>query len=71
MVHVPENFHHILIGGDQLTAERIRGAQSMRRNSTHAAGRLEGFIPVSEDWHAKVCFLEVCTYACTYHNVMA
>ena len=54
-----EKLHHVLIGGDQLTAERVRGAQSMRQNSTHAAGRLEGYIPVSEDWHAKVCFLQV------------
>lgn len=54
-----EALHHILIGGDQLTAERIKGAQNLRRNSTHAAGRLEGFVPISEDWHAKVCLLQV------------
>ena len=54
-----ERLHQILIGGDQLTAERVKGAQSLRRNSTHATGRLQGFVPVSEDWHAKVCFLEV------------
>ena len=52
-----ETLHHLLIGGDQLTAERVRGAQNMRKNSTHATGRLEGFLPISEDWHAKVCFL--------------
>ena len=56
---VSESLHHILIGGDQLTAERVRGAQNVRQNSTHASGRLEGFIPVSEDWHAGVCFLQV------------
>lgn len=55
-----ENIHHILIGGDQLTSERIRGAQGLRKNSVHAAGRLEGFLPMSEDWHAKVCYLQVC-----------
>ena len=54
-----ERLHHILIGGDQLTAERVKGAQSLRKNSTHAVGRLEGLVPVSEDWHAKVCFLQV------------
>ena len=48
-VMVTERLHHLLIGGDQLTAERVRGAQSMRQNSTHAMGRLEGYIPVSED----------------------
>ena len=56
---VSETLHHLLIGGDQLTSERVRGAQMVRRNSTHALGRLEGFIPVSEDWHAKVCLLQV------------
>ena len=54
-----ETLHHILIGGDQLTAERIKGAQSLRKNSTSGTGRLEGLVPVSEDWHAKVCFLQV------------
>ena len=56
-----EDLHHILIGGDQLTVERIKGAQSLQKDSTHAAGRFEGFLPVSKDWHAKVCFLQVCT----------
>ena len=63
-----ENIHHVLLGGDQLTAERIRGAQNMRKNSTHAAGRLEGFIPVTEDWHAKVCFLQVMSTSNTLCN---
>ena len=61
---VSETLHHLLIGGDQLTAERVRGAKMVRQNSTHAIGRLEGFIPVSEDWHAKVCFLQVCYKIC-------
>lgn len=51
--------HKILLGGDQLTAVRVRGAQRMRAGSMHGTGRLEGFIPVVEDWHAKVCLLEV------------
>lgn len=54
-----ESMHKILLGGDQLTVERIRGARRIRSNSQHPAGRLEGFIPVAEDWHAKVCFMEV------------
>lgn len=43
-----ESVHHLLTGGDQLTVERIGGAQSSK-NSMHDAGCLEGFIPVSED----------------------
>lgn len=56
-----ERLHHLLIGGDQVTAERVKGAQTLPKNSTHAVGRLEGFVPVSEDWHAKVCYLQVHT----------
>lgn len=52
-------FTHILIGGDQLTASRIRSAQRVLRNSESRNERLEGFIPVIEDWHTKMCFLEV------------
>ena len=55
-----EALHYLLIGGDQLTSERVKGAQSVRKNSMHSAGRLEGFVAISEDWHAKVCFLQVC-----------
>ena len=38
----------------------MKGAQSLRKNSTTATGRLHGFVPTSEDWHAEVCFLQVC-----------
>ena len=36
-----------------------RGAQRIRQNSQ---SRLEGLIPVVEDWHAKGCFLGVSVY---------
>ncbi len=54
-----ERMHQLLFGGDQLTVARAKGAQRVRENSQHAMGRLEGFVPVVEDWHAKVCLLEV------------
>ena len=54
-----ENMHVILLGGDQLTAERARAAGRIRQNSQHPVGRLEGILPVTEDWHTKVCFMEV------------
>ena len=53
------SFHRLLFGGDQLTAKRARGGVRIRNNSTNGADRLEGLLPVSEDWHAKVVFLEV------------
>ena len=55
-------FHSILIGGDQLTCARVRGGQQIRENSRTGRVRLEGLIPVIEDWHARVCFMQVSMY---------
>ena len=55
------SFHRLLFGGDQLTAKRARAGVRIRNNSTNSADRLEGLLPVAEDWHAKVVFLEVST----------
>ena len=60
-------FYRLLFGGDQLTAKRARGGVCIRNNSTNSADRLEGLLPVAEDWHAKVPFLEV---RCTEHSFM-
>ena len=49
----------ICAGGDQLTAERARGSQRISDNSKTGVERLEGLTPVVEDWHAKMCLLEV------------
>jgi L1 cell adhesion molecule like protein len=56
---VIDKFHYILFGGDQLTVERATGSQRVRSNECRGIDRLEGLIPVVEDWHAKVCFLKV------------
>lgn len=48
------------IGGDQLTAARGRSSQRVRSNSERGIDRLEGLVPVVEDWHAKGSFLTVC-----------
>ena len=53
------HFHHILIGGDQLTVARVRGSQRARRNSNNGKSRFEGFVPVIEDWHTKMCAMKV------------
>ena len=52
-------FHHILFGGDMLTAKRARGSKYVRSNSARGLERLEGLLPVVEDWHTKVCFIGV------------
>lgn len=54
-----DEFHHILLGGDQLTVARVRGAQRIRENSESASAGLQGLVPVVEDWHAKQCFMGV------------
>ena len=48
-----------LLGGDYLSVARARGAQYIRRTSELAMHRQDGFLPVAEDWHAKLCLLEV------------
>jgi L1 cell adhesion molecule like protein len=53
-------FHYLLFGGDQLTVERANGSKRGRDNESRGKDRLEGLMPVIEDWHAKVCFLKVC-----------
>ena len=42
-----------------MTVVRARSAQAQRQNSESACNQLRGFTPVVEDWHAKLCFLEV------------
>ena len=49
----------ILFVGDQLTVARARGAIRAMANAVNPIKRLEGLIPVVEDWHAKVIILEV------------
>ena len=54
-----DHFHHILLGGDQLTIARARGCQRIRNNSESRRACLEGFFPVVEDWHTKMCYMKV------------
>lgn len=56
------DFHQVLLGEDQLTVARIRGAQRIRVSSESASARLQGFIPVVEDWNAKQCLMGISTY---------
>ena len=53
------SFHKILFGGDQLTAKRARGSQMIRSNSITSSQQISGLVPTAEDWHTKLCFLEV------------
>ena len=51
------HFNKILLGVDQLTCARVRGAQIIRHNHDTGKKRLQGFFPVVEDWHSKLSAL--------------
>lgn len=57
-----ELFHRILLGGDQLTAARARSGCAARADHDSSGKRLSGLLPVTEDWHAKMCYLKVRIY---------
>ena len=48
-----------LFGGDQLTVARARSAKRHRQDSATSVERLDGLVPVVEDWHTKMCWFEV------------
>ena len=54
-----DSLHYLLFGGDQLTVERACGSKKIRNNSERGIERLEGLVPVVEDWHARVALLKV------------
>lgn len=59
MKYTEQHYAVTLVGGDQLTVARARGAQRIRGNSTKSEDRLDGLLPVAEDWHTKMCLLQV------------
>ena len=52
-------FHHILLGGDQLTVATARGSNTACQDHHTRRERLEGLFPVVEYRHAKQCLLKV------------
>ena len=61
-----KKFVTTLIGGDYLSVARARGAQVIRSTSELVKHTLLGLLPVAEDWHCKVCLMEVITSVCVY-----
>ena len=51
--------HHILVGGDHMTAARARAAIEAKGNGQTSFNRLDGIVPVLEDWHTKGNFMGV------------
>ena len=66
------SFFTVLLGGDQLTVARARGAQAMRASHDRPSDRLEGIIPVVEDWHSRMTLMRVisCTLAMTFISII-
>ena len=62
-------YHRILLGGDQLTACRARSCQEAMRNADDPDWKVQGLIPVCEDWHTQVCLLKVKPITSSYCNV--
>ena len=58
-VMINEQMYKILFGGDQLTVERARNIQRVRDNSDTVSHHMDGLVPVSEDWHSKMCLYKV------------
>ena len=53
-----EELHHrTLLGGDQLRVSRCRSAKMARCNEDIPEERFDDFIPVVEDWHARLTLM--------------
>ena len=57
-----------LVGGDYSSVARAGGAQLIRSTSELTKHSLGGMLPVTEDWHAKVCFMEASLFQYLSHN---
>ena len=54
------------LGGDQMTAARMRDCQRNRKNGERCKHRLYGYTAAVEEWHAKVTLLGVCSIWLTF-----
>ena len=53
IAHEDFKLYPILLGGDQLTVARAQKAVAIRANHENSKDRLEGIIPVIEDWYMQ------------------
>ena len=56
-------FNQVLLGSDQLTAAHAREARKATKakvSSDIRSIRMEGVVPVAEDWHTMMNFIGVC-----------
>ena len=46
------------LGGDQLTVERARTCQHLRKHSINSVDQLGGYVPFAADFHAEMILLQ-------------
>ena len=51
--------YQILTGGDQFSVAHYYSAQSLCTDHDSTVERLEGFVPIIEDWHARLTLVKV------------
>ena len=51
----------MLLFGDQLTVARVIGAALLQDDNKTPLNCLEGFVPATADWHARMCLMQVLT----------
>ena len=51
-----------MLFGDQLTAACIRGAAALHSWHKTTLDRLEGHVPTTSDWHARLCLVTVSAF---------
>jgi len=56
-----------LLYGDQLTVVRAQGAAALRSWHKTPLCQLEGYVPVTSDWHARLCLVTVSITNVSFH----
>ena len=66
-VELVDNYD-ILLGGDLLTSFRAREVQRIMAYSDQPHLRCDCLLPVTEDWHTRLCLLEVSLININFNN---
>ena len=67
MPEVDGEVHMIPCHGDGLAVERMRDAVRHNSGGETAKSRLEGVVPVPQDFHKRMILLEVCSAVKDFH----
>lgn len=59
-----------LVGGDQLTTACAHGVQLIQSDCDSTEDCLAGLLPVSRDWHAKMCLMKVIIFFLSLNSLL-